>query len=86
MDLGDRAEGFRFLVRDRAGQFTAAFRGVSDLMHQSGDVIPNQPGVFTGDPFVAGVGPQPWLRGWLAVRLAWRRGWLRRGRCVRPRA
>jgi hypothetical protein len=35
---------------DRQGE-----RGVSEQMHQSGGVIPNQPGVFTGDPVVVGV-------------------------------
>lgn len=28
MDLGERADRFRFMVRDRAGQFTGAFNAV----------------------------------------------------------
>jgi putative transposase len=44
MDLGDRAAGFRFLIRDRAGQFTAAFDAVlADAGIQAVKIPPRSP-------------------------------------------
>src|SRR5271157_4882715 len=44
MDLGDRAAGFRFLVRDRAGQFTSAFDAVlADAGIQVAKIPPRSP-------------------------------------------
>ena len=44
MDLGDRAASFRFLVRDRAGQFTAAFNAVlADARIQVAKIPPRSP-------------------------------------------
>jgi putative transposase len=44
MDLGDRAADFRFLVRDRAGQFTAAFDAVlADAGIQAVKISPRSP-------------------------------------------
>src|SRR5208282_2151737 len=44
MDLGDRAAGFRFLVRDRAGQFTASFDAVlADTGIQAVKIPPRSP-------------------------------------------
>ena len=44
MDLGDRTVGFRFLVRDRAGQFSASFDAVlADAGIQAVKIPPPQP-------------------------------------------
>jgi transposase InsO family protein len=44
MGLGDRAAGFRFLVRDRAGQFTASFDAVlADAGIQAVKIPPRSP-------------------------------------------
>jgi putative transposase len=44
MDLGDRAADFRFLVRDRAGQFTASFDAVlADAVIQAVKIPPRSP-------------------------------------------
>ena len=44
MDLGDRVAGFRFLVRDRAGQFTASFDTVlADAGIQAVKIPPRSP-------------------------------------------
>jgi transposase InsO family protein len=43
-DLGDRAASFRFLVRDRAGQFTASFDAVlADAGIQVAKIPPRSP-------------------------------------------
>jgi putative transposase len=44
MDLGDRAADFRFLVRDRAGQFTASFDAVlADAGIEAVKISPRSP-------------------------------------------
>ncbi len=43
MDLGDRATGFRFLVRDRAGQFTETFDAVLAGRIQAVKIPPRSP-------------------------------------------
>jgi hypothetical protein len=44
MDLGDRAADFRFLIRDRAGQFTASFDAVlADAGIQAVKIPPRSP-------------------------------------------
>jgi putative transposase len=44
MDLGDRAADFRFLVRDRAGQFAALFdAALADAGSQAVQIPPRSP-------------------------------------------
>jgi putative transposase len=44
MELGDRAAGFRFLIRDRAGQFTSAFDAVlADAGIEAVKITPQSP-------------------------------------------
>jgi putative transposase len=44
MELGNRAAGFRFLVRDRAGQFTAVFDAVlADAPIRAAKIPPRSP-------------------------------------------
>ena len=44
MDLGDRAADFRYLVRDRAGQFTEAFNAVlADVGIEAVTIPPRSP-------------------------------------------
>ena len=46
MDLGDRATDFRFLVRDRAGQFTVSFDSVlADAGIEAVKIPPRSPGL-----------------------------------------
>jgi putative transposase len=52
MDLGDRTASFRFLVRDRAGQFTAA--SDADLADAGIEVVKIPPGVLAQTPMPRG--------------------------------
>jgi putative transposase len=60
MDLGERAADFRFLVRDRAGQFTASFNAVqADAGIEAVKIPPRSPRANSyAERFVLTAGPR----------------------------
>ena len=60
MDLGDRAAGLRFLVRDRAGQLAASFDPVlADAGIEAGKIAPRSPRANAcAERFVLTAGPR----------------------------
>ena len=77
MDLGDRTADFRFLVRDRAGQFTASFNA---LLASAGiEAVKFRPGALARMPMRKGSCSRPGPRSptgcWSSASGICRRSW-----------